>query len=90
MLFRFFTKVAPKTWVSLSCQHPTSLLFLCLKSLKAACFDLFSSPNSMKFPYIGSKIVSFSPVHLPGSSFAKSTTTRAPDGWRGKCQPPDF
>ena len=63
---------------------------VCLKSLKAACFDLFSSPNSMRFRYIGSKIVSFSPVHLPMSSFAKSTTTRALDECRGKCHPPDF
>lgn len=63
---------------------------VCLKSLKAACLDLFSSPSSMRFRYIGSKIVSFSPVHLPMSSFAKSTTTRAPDECRGKCHPPDF
>ena len=35
-LFRFFTKWAPTAWISLSCKFLTHVLFLYLKSIKAA------------------------------------------------------
>ena len=39
-LFRFFTNWSLQTWVSFRCHFLTNLLFLCLKSIKAAGFPL--------------------------------------------------
>lgn len=40
-LFRFFIDGASQTYVSLSCQLLTYLLFLCLGSIKTSCFGHF-------------------------------------------------
>ena len=42
-LFRFFTVWAPKTQISLSCQFLINV-FLCLKTIKAACLGYFFGP----------------------------------------------
>ena len=42
-LFRVFTVWAPKPQISLSCQFLINL-FLCLKTIKAACFGYFLGP----------------------------------------------
>ena len=50
VLFRLFTDWAPQTWISSSWQFFTNLLFLCLKSIKAACFGHFLGLISMRPP----------------------------------------
>ena len=47
-LFSFFTNQASKTQVSSSCQLLTSLMLLCLKSIKTSCFGRLSGSISMR------------------------------------------
>lgn len=47
MLFSFFTNWAPQAKVSLCCQFQTHILFLGVKSRKAACFSHFLGPISL-------------------------------------------
>ena len=50
LLSIFFTDWSLKTQVSLPCQLLTNLLFLCLQSIKAACFGHLLGPISMNPP----------------------------------------
>ena len=47
ILFQFFTNWAPQTGF-FSCHFLTSLRFLCLRRIKAACFGYFLGPISEK------------------------------------------
>ena len=77
ILFQFFTNWAPKTGFFF-CHFLTNLQFLCLRSIKAACFGYFLGPISLNLCVNELKFVS--PINLSWINFIIIPATRTQQG----------
>ena len=82
-------KLGTPNQVFLSCQLFTDL-FLCLKSIKAACFDDFLGPISRRPLCRWLKYLSFSPINLSCTNviIVPSSSHKSLKGKEGEISPP--